>query len=386
MKSKKSIQLLHDYLYGKPGLEQKARVDKWYESIDDAAINEKEDLSAVKQQIYEGIRAELETGSKTIPLYNRTFFRAAAAILLISLTAVYFWMQKKSNDTDTAGKQQQTPTDVAAPAGNRAILTLADGTMIVLDSVVAGAVAKQGNTQIAKLDDGRIAYNTDKLTTAVMQYNTLRVPKGSRPMQLQLADGTEVWLNVASSIRYPTAFTGAERVVEITGEAYFEVAHNKKMPFKVKKDDVEVLVLGTHFNVNTYEDEEALKVTLLEGAVNVYRRDGESKRILPGQQAAVRPGLATTGAINVLNGIDTDEVMAWKNGWFNFNSLQVTGIMRQIEKWYDVEVNYQGEPGTKHFSGIVSRQNNVSEVLKIMEPAGFRFKIEGKKITVMQKQ
>ncbi len=385
MKSKKGTRLLHTYLYGKPSLEQKARVDKWYESIDESDMKDQEDLSEVKQQIYERTRAELATENKVIPFYKRTYFRAAAAILIICLSGAYFWTLKKDKAVNMVIEQQETTHDVAAPTGNKAVLTLADGTVIVIDSAVIGSLASQGNTQIAKLNDGTIAYNAGSAATAVVHYNTLHVPKGSRPMQLLLADGTQVWLNVASSITYPTAFTGRERKVEITGEAYFEVAPDKTMPFKVKKNDVEVLVVGTHFNINTYEDESALRVTLLEGSVNVSWKDKMFRSIIPGQQAALRPNQAT-GEIKVSNQIDMDEVMAWKNGWFNFNSLQVADIMRQIEKWYDVDVTYQGEVSSEHFSGIVSRNNNVSEVLKIMEPAGIKFKIEGKKIVVMQMQ
>jgi ferric-dicitrate binding protein FerR (iron transport regulator) len=205
-------------------------------------------------------------------------------------------------------------------------------------------------------------------------------------MQLVLADGSEVWLNVASSITYPTAFSGNERRVTITGEAYFEVTKNAAKPFKVftsspseKPDGAEIQVLGTHFNVNAYNDENSLKVTLLEGSVQVGQHGGRSIYIKPGQQAE----LSQKGELGLNTDIDTDEVMAWKNNWFNFNSLTVPEIMRQIEKWYDVSVKYEGRPGNKHFSGIVSRSNKVSEVLKIMEQAGIKFKIEGRNITVM---
>lgn len=383
MKIKNGIQLLHTYLYGKPDPEQKARVEKWYESLDDSdEINQ--DLAAVKQQLYERTRAELDAGTRVIPFYRKPFFKAAAAaIIIICVGGMYLLTKSPGNNKTTVVVAPQTLHDIAAPAGNKAVLTLADGTTIILDSTATGAFATQGNTTVAKLNDGKIAYNAAGTNHAAVQYNKLSVPKGSKPMQLLLADGTQVWLNVASSITYPTAFTGTERKVEITGEAYFEVAHNKSMPFKVKRNEMEVLVVGTHFNVNTYDDEELFRITLLEGAVNVSAGFAEPKQIKPGQQATLKPGNAK--GIKVLNDIDMDEVMAWKNGWFNFNSLKVTDIMRQIEKWYDVDVHYQGKPGDKHFTGIVSRDNNVSQVLKIMERAGIRFKIEGKNITVLPK-
>ncbi|RXK61697.1 FecR family protein [Lacibacter luteus] len=385
MKIKNGIQLLHTYLYGKADPEQKARVEKWYESLDDSA-EMNEDLAAVKQQLYERTRAELDADSKVVPFYKTAFFRAtAAAILVMCMGGMYLLIKSTGTNNTTVEVAPQILQDIAAPAGNKAVLTLADGTTIILDSTATGAFATQGNATVAKLNDGKIAYNAAGTTKpAVVQYNKLSVPRGSRPMQLLLADGTQVWLNVASYITYPTTFTGTERKVEITGEAYFEVAHNKSMPFIVKRNEMEVLVLGTHFNVNTYDDEELFRVTLLEGAVNVSDGSTEPKAIKPGQQATLKPGHVKS--IKVLNNIDMDEVMAWKNGWFNFNSLQVTDIMRQIEKWYDVDVHYQGKPGDKHFTGIVSRDNNVSEVLKIMESAGIRFKIEKKNITVLAKQ
>lgn len=386
MKQRKGIRLLHKYLHGKPSLEEKARVDKWYDAIDEnKVVADRDALQEAKEQIYQFTRAGLSADARVIPFYKRPFFRiAVAAVLVIYIAGTYllFFNQSKPEIIVADTQQQPMTNDVAPPTGNKAILTLADGTTIVLDSARNGSLAQQGNAIVAKLNDGKIAYNTGAGNNTGVHYNTLKVPKGSKPVQLVLADGSEVWLNVASSITYPTAFTGNERNVEITGEVYFEVAHNAAMPFKIKKDDVEVRVLGTHFNVNAYDDESSLKVTLLEGAVNVGQQGKGSQVIKPGQQAILKQ-VQGDSKIKVINSVDIDEVMAWKNGWFNFNSLQVADIMRQIEKWYDVDVTYEGKPGQKHFSGMVSRNNNVSEVLKIMESAGIRFKIEGKKITVI---
>ena len=383
MKQNKGIRLLHKYLFGKPNLEEKARIDKWYEGIDESkVVADPDDLLQVKEQIYQNTWAELNSGTKVIPLYKRPFFRiAAAAVLIFGITGAYLLFFKSKPETTIAVTNPQPLTnDVAAPTNNKAILTLADGTTIVLDSAGNGSLAQQGNATVAKLEDGKIAYNTGTGNNNEVHYNTLKVPKGSKPVQLLLADGSKVWLNVASSVTYPTSFAGKERKVEIIGEVYFEVAHNEAMPFKVKHNDVEVQVLGTHFNINAYDDENSLKVTLLEGAVNVDQAGKESMIIKPGQQAEI----FQQEKIKLNKNVDIDEVMAWKNGWFNFSSLQVMDIMRQIEKWYDVDVYYEGKPGKKRFSGMVSRDNNVSEVLKIMEQAGIRFKIEGKKITVIK--
>lgn len=383
MKNNKGIRLLHKYLFGMPAFEEKVKVEKWYEDINESGdVAGSDELLQIKEQIYQRTWDKLNPRAKVIPFYKRPFFRvAAAAVVAVCITSAYFLFLNKSKPSATIAKTH-TPAlinDVAAPAINKAILTLANGKTIVLDSAANGSLAQQGNAIVSKLNNGKITYNADNNDVAKIQYNTLTVPKGSKPVQLVLADGSEVWLDVASSITYPTAFAGKERKVEITGEAYFEVAHNEAMPFIVQKGDVEIKVLGTHFNVNAYDDENSLKVTLLEGAVKVERHGDESLNITPGQQAEIN----RQGKMELNKDVDIDEVMAWKNNWFNFNSLTVPDIMQQIERWYNVSVTYQGKPGNKHFSGIVSRNNNVSEVLKIMEQAGIKFKIEGKNITVL---
>ena len=376
--------------------EEKVKVEKWYEDINENGdVAGSDELLQIKEQIYQRTWDKLNPRAKVIPFFKRPFFRvAAAAVVAVCITSAYFLFLNKSKPATTIAKIH-TPAltnDVTAPAANKAILTLANGKTIVLDSAANGSLAQQGNAIVSKLNNGKIAYNADNNDAAKIQYNTLTVPKGSKPVQLVLADGSEVWLDVASSITYPTAFAGKERKVEITGEAYFQVAPltvkggSGRVPFIVSvssalgdRKGVEIQVLGTHFNVNAYDNENSLKVTLLEGAVKVERHGNESLNITPGQQAEING----QGKMELKKEVDIDEVMAWKNNWFNFNSLTVPDIMQQIERWYNVSVTYQGKPGNKHFSGIVSRNNNVSEVLKIMEQAGIKFKIEGRNITVM---
>lgn len=393
MKKNKSIQLLHKYLYGKPTLEEKVQVDKWYEEIEEnESVHDASELSEIKERLYLRTLKQLNLGATVTPFYKKTFFRMAAAVFAgICFTSIYFLILK-SPDQKTPIAEAHTPVlkhDVAAPSVNKATLTLADGSAIYLDSAGIGSLAEQGNATVSKLYNGTIVYNDNPNGSAKIRFNTLTVPNGSKPMQLILSDGSRVWLNVASSITYPATFLGDARKVEITGEAYFEVAKNAAKPFRVfiyspsgKPDGAEIEVLGTHFNVNAYNDENSLKVTLIEGSVKVGRHEGKSIYIQPGQQAE----LNRRGEIGVNADVDTDEVLAWKNNWFNFNSLTVPEIMRQIEKWYNVSVHYERNFGNKYFSGIVSRSNNISEVLKIMEQAGIKFKIEGKKITVMSAQ
>jgi ferric-dicitrate binding protein FerR (iron transport regulator) len=265
------------------------------------------------------------------------------------------------------------------PGGNRALLTLANGSSIVLDSAADGILAQQGNTRIKKLNGGQIVYSVPGMKPEAVFYNVLTTPRGGQ-YRLALPDGSQVWLNAASSIRYPTAFTGRERRVEITGEAYFEIAKNPQMPFYVKVNDMQVEVLGTHFNVMAYANEDAVRTTLLEGSVKVNR--GSSTVFLkPGQQSA----LGEKGAVSVIDGADTEEAVAWKNGLFEFDNVSIETVLRQISRWYDVDVQYEGNTMPSHFGGQISRYSNLSQVLKILELSGIHFRIEGKRLIVLQR-
>jgi ferric-dicitrate binding protein FerR (iron transport regulator) len=209
-------------------------------------------------------------------------------------------------------------------------------------------------------------------------YNTISTPKGGQ-YQVTLSDGSKVWLNAASSLRFPATFSGKERKVELTGEGYFEVAHNKKMPFHVTVNDLDVEVLGTHFNINAYADESAIKTTLLEGSVKVVKGN-ETKIIEPGEQASVT---TSEDEINVKQQVDLEQVVAWKNGIFQFERADIESVMRQISRWYDIDVDYHGRV-SEHFGGTISRDVNISDVLKMLEmTGGVNFKIDGKKVIVM---
>jgi transmembrane sensor len=303
----------------------------------------------------------------------------AAAILIIS-TGTYFYLQNKNEKPNTVA-ETPIPTDIKAPQTNRATITLTSGQKVFLDSAANGQLATQNNVKLIKTAEGKIAYDGSlPVQNATLIYNTLTNPKGSRVIDMKLTDGTHVWLNAGSSLTYPVAFAGKERNVEITGEAYFEVARNAAMPFTVKKlnDDTKIQVLGTHFNVNAYDDENAIKVTLLEGSVRVT--NGNNKSLLkPGQQAKINDK-----GIKVSNDVDTEEVMAWKNGKFQFgDASDIATIMRQVSRWYDVDIEYQGNI-SGGIGGSISRDVNASQVFKMLETTGVvKFKIEGKKVTVM---
>jgi ferric-dicitrate binding protein FerR (iron transport regulator) len=317
----------------------------------------------------------VEKPFRTFHFHIRQWMAVAAVLLVMLVAAYYFWqpLQQKSLSS-TLVKTDTLEGDVAPPDANIAILTLADGTKIYLDSMGNGTLAQQDGIAITKQDDGQIVYSGN--ASDGVAFNTLSLPKGSKPFRITLSDGSNVWLNAASSITYPTAFSGKERKVNMIGEAYFEVAKNDTKPFIVTNNQMSIKVLGTHFNVNTYEDEQTGKVTLLEGLV-VVEQGNKTKGLTPGQQA-----LVMGEKIKVIEGIDTEEVMAWKNGLFYFNGADINAIMRQIEKYYDVEVEYHDDVNYL-FVAKISRQVNVSEFLKILELTNLiHFKIEGRKIIV----
>ena len=256
------------------------------------------------------------------------------------------------------------------------MLTLADGTIINLTSNDKGVLAVQGSVNITRNASGEIVY-TGKATD-IISYNTLTLPKGNKPIRLLLSDGSIVWLNASSSITYPTAFSGNQRKVRITGEAYFEVAKNTAMPFFVSNNDMLIEVLGTHFNVNSYDDEQTVKITLLEGKVNVAK-GYIAKTLQPGQQAEL-----FKDNIKLTNDVNIAEVMAWKNEQFYFNGTDIKTMMRQIEKYYNVEVEYRDNINYK-FIAKISRQVNISEFLKKLELTDLvHFKIEANKIIIMK--
>jgi ferric-dicitrate binding protein FerR (iron transport regulator) len=383
MKFKGPLELLEKYLSGKASPEEKEKVEQWYASFEEAkpVSEDAANLESVKERIYQKITDELNLQKPVVPFYRKLAFRLSAAAIIILLIGSYFLFlpQQKIKTTSVETAKATLENDVAPPAGNKAILVLDDGKKIELDSSANGTLAVQGKINVIKQNDGLIAY-TGKPGNKV-SYNTLSVPRGSKPMKLLLADGSEVWLNVASSITYPTAFAGVERKVEITGEVYFEIAKNKEMPFIVKKmnEDVEVKVLGTHFNVNAYEDEGSIKVTLLEGAVNVAK--GNAGVLLkPGEQAQVY----SDGQIKISGKEDLEGVMAWKNGRFYFDGADIKTIMRQVEKWYNVDIVYEANIPYS-FVAKISRNVNVSDLFKILELTDLvHFKIEGNKITVMK--
>lgn len=315
-----------------------------------------------------------------ILLNNWKRLSIAASVILIAGAATFLYFNNSSaNNTNIASIQKPAKQkNDAAPGHDNAMLTLADGSTIILDSAANGELAQEGNMKVLKID-GQITYAGNSEADRVI-YNTMTTARGNQ-YQLQLADGSKVWLNAASSIRFPTAFTGNERKVEITGEAYFEVAKNPSRPFKVlvasPAGGMEVEVLGTHFNINAYDDEAAVKTTLAEGKVKVTT--GRSLVMLqPSQQAVLNKENQQLKAMQA----NLEKELAWRMGMFEFQDDDLLAVMRQLSRWYDVDVSFSGAVSKKLYTGSIRRQATLSQAFQILKLAGVSYTLEGKAITV----
>ncbi|WP_114937607.1 FecR family protein [Mucilaginibacter endophyticus] len=297
-----------------------------------------------------------------------------AATLLIGVCLFYYFYKEKKQPG--ASDQIARATKIV-PGGNKATLTLSNGNIITLDSAHNGMLANQSNVQIIKKKNGQLVYDASAInrTGNEVAYNTITTPRGGQ-YQVQLPDGSNVWLNAESSLKFPAHFTGVRREVMLTGEGYFEVAKDKAHPFAVEINNTEVEVLGTHFNIMGYKDEAATATTLLEGSVKIKKGNRE-QMIVPGQQAKVNQDI-TIANVNV------NEAVEWKNGNFNFSHEKLEGIMRKIARWYDVDVAYEGKVTNATFVGTIPRSEQISEVLKYLELTGLvHFKISERRITAM---
>lgn len=326
--------------------------------------------------------SEKENYGKVVSIgRQRKWWWAAAGIILL-LVAAYF-MRNSFNgtkgDIEPIVQIDKATDDIQAPKITRATLKLDDGTIVYLDSAQDGSLAVQGNVSVVKTADGEIQYSGSASNTISVAYNTVFNPRGSKVQALTLNDGTKVWLNAESSLTFPTSFVGNERKVSISGEAYFEVAHHESKPFKVNvAGKAEVEVLGTHFNINSYSDEPFVKTTLLEGKVKVTKADNYIL-LNPGQQAVI---LSEQQNIKIVPDVDIEEVTAWKNGRFLFNGADVETIMRQVARWYDVDIVYENKIN-ELITGGLGRSENVQQLLNILEATGkVKFRVNGKQIVV----
>lgn len=337
------------------------------------------DQDAIKDRIYSQIVKQTNVdGQKS---KSRSFWWSMAASLLILATAGIVFVKKQHSTVRKDVSEIAAHHKNILPGTNKAILILGSGETIDLHAIANGQIARAGNVRVKKLKDGQLAYDRElsaENDDRVVSFNTIVIPKGGQ-YEVTLPDGTSVWLNSASSLKYPTVFTGKERHVELTGEAYFEVAKNKARPFTVSAGKTDVKVLGTHFNITAYQDDPVSKTTLLEGAV-VLSRGKQQVEMVPGQQAITQNG--DGGAIR-LKTVNVEDAIAWKKGYFSFRKENIGSAMRKIARWYDVDVEYEGKMSHKVLGGTVSRTQNIDEILAYLELTGIaRFELKERRIIV----
>jgi transmembrane sensor len=329
----------------------------------------------IKTRVYHRINYTIF--NKPARVINMKFIWAAA-ILFIGIGMAIIFIKNRPPQIAENHIAKIKPQAIK-PGRNTAVLTLANGSKIQLDDAKDGVLANVGKAAIKKVKNGEIVYDdANHKANANTALNTLAVPRGGQ-YNITLSDGTRVWLNSVSSLTYPANFSGNERVVELTGEAYFEVAHNEKMPFRVKTRGAEVKVLGTHFNISAYDDEPVAKTTLLEGSVQLSTKNSDVM-LTPGQQGITRDN---NDRIRVKD-VKIAEVVAWKNGSFVFRHANIQDIMKQVSRWYDVDVEYLGNVRDQYFGGTYSKYKDITELLKGLELTGaIHFKIEGRRIIAM---
>lgn len=354
-------------LMGAYNLQSDQEVEWMADSLNEADL--------VKQRMLFNIRKEIfpkTVQRKNRPLYQ--FIYAAAVLFCISTAG---WLFFRPPAKPVAVEPRASSVKIKA-GSNKAILTLASGGQIVLDHIRPGKMVDQNGVRVLKTKEGQVVFTVIANTGIKPQLNTISTPKGGQ-YEVVLPDGTKIWLNSASSIQFPTAFTGKERMVSLQGEAYFEVAKNKAMPFKVKTDFQEIEVLGTHFNVMAYDNESSIKTTLLEGSVRISSEKGRAL-LKPGQQAELNKSNSHLSVQQVA----TKAAVAWKDGVFMFAHEDMRSILNKISRWYDVEVIYKNTSTNHRYSGNISRFENVTEVLRTMEMTGtVHFEIKGRRIYVM---
>ena len=363
MEKNQFLHLIDKYLSGQTSAEEEQMLLRFFDSF------QGEENVQLKKELEEKMLQRLMRSVKPSIKRRVWQYAAAVAVLVVSISLFYY------NNTIPQG--QQLATENSQPNSNKALLKLADGTTIELNQAAEGVVAVQGNTIIKKTKQGQLIYEAAPGKNLHNILNTITTPKGGQ-YQLILPDGTLVWLNAQSSLTFPTVFDGGERRLNLTGEAYFEVTKNSK-PFFVKAGDNEVAVLGTHFNVMAYADAATFETTLLEGSVLV-KHGRLQQTITPGQQAIV-------GNTIQIKQVNTDAVMAWKEGLFVFDNTGIEDAMQQIKRWYNIAVVYEGTRPDIEFTGVLPRSSTLGQVLDLLESSakGVHFEISNSSIIVRKK-
>lgn len=399
-----SIEIIRKYLSGNCSQEEANAVIAWFnsheafpEQVAGLSVQEKKRL---EEQLFERIMGDVnkyDSGSSADLLIAGSGFEAgdetprkliykwlsvAASLVVFFSAALYLYNSHQYKVVKPAQIVTNHKNDTKSnnlPQANKAILTLANGTKIDLNNAKTGAITRQGQTTINKTKEGIVAYNAENVKSAVVEYNVMTTPKGSK-YELVLPDGTKVCLNAASSIRFPTAFVGKERDVELSGEGYFEVAKNKDKPFNISVNGTSVQVLGTHFDISAYKDDDFINTTLIEGSVRI-KKNNSIAMLQPGYQAVVENGSDRIA----LSKANIDKAIAWKNGYFVFTHEDILHIMKKVSRWYDVDVVDKGKIKTdQRFSGIFERSKSVDELLSYLEKLdAARFIKDGRRVTIM---
>lgn len=378
------FDLLERFENGSASAQDLQQLEAWYGSFEseadytaslsqDAKITERENLLL---RVHTQIAKERQTEPRkltSVTLWKRWI--AAASILIAVSAGGYFLLTNKSEPVQLV---QLDGIDFN-PGSNKAILTLSSGKQISIDDAEDGKLASEGGTEISKTNDGQVVYNGDDAKGKAMD-NTMTTPRGAL-FHMVLSDGTGVWLNAASSITYPVHFNGNNREVRITGEVYFQVAHNAAKPFHVISNGQSVEVLGTHFNINAYDNEQSVKTTLLEGSVKVASlAPGNEKNgviLKPGQQSSLDNNILKVATVQ------THEIMAWKDGFFDFTDADIRTVMRQFARWYDVDIQFEGPVTSDTFTGRLPRSLSLSRVMGMMQSSkAVKLTVEGRRIVV----
>ena len=377
-------RIVRAYLSGRGTPEQNIFVEQYFDlftdEIDILSETDRKESNEIRDRLKLKIDQNIaHIARPTTQLFSKYITVAAASILILSSITVYYLYPRHSTSTNNLKESIAR----ISPGSNKAVLILSNGKQIDLEGAVKGELADQFGVDIIKTKDGSITYqNANETTTDKLAKNTISTPKGGQ-YQLVLPDGTHVWLNAASSLTFPVRFNKNLREVKLQGEAYFEVSKRNNQQFTVVTNHQTVEVLGTHFNINDYSDEPVSKVTLLEGSVQVTDNAYLHKAVLkPGQQAAVK--WRNRAQPIIVSNIDTEESVAWKNGYFQFEDEPLESVLRKISRWYNVDIKYEKDSYDKiSFSGTLSKYSDVKNILRKIEYTGaVKFNIEGRTIMV----
>jgi len=377
-------KLIKAYLNGSANEKQSKILEDYYEMFSEGpdilnSLKESE-VQLAHDRIKNGInKFILQVDIRPVPFYKQYIFQFAAVFVMLLSVGIYIYLSSHEQIT----KKKLLAVHHIVPGSNKAILILSNGSRISLGDSTEKEIANESGTHIWQGSQGRLIYAGSSENNKIIQYNTISTSNGGQ-YQVVLSEGTKVWLNAASSLKYPVAFGKENRCVELTGEAYFEVNKDKARPFLVTSNLQQVEVLGTHFNITAYEDEKAVKTTLLQGSIKIIDLQNKSSKIIkPGQQSIVDSNLDKGITVEQ---VDVEDATAWKNGYFVFDKESLESVLKKISRWYDVDIEYESEDSKNQlFSGTLSKYSEISKVLRKLElTETVHFNIEGRSILVMK--